>query len=439
MSQKTAGAPPSGQIHSSASPRDDLYVVLALLGDLDRILSPLALEESGTVGGPPVIPPPLPTASSPGSSRPSGRGRESDRTPRSALPGTGREPRAIASPAKLGAVPAGSATFKGASPQVAGQSPSSAGRAIVDRPASVARWDSHAVEYASRPVPALPSTQSESPPRDESPPRKPARSGRRWASKSPAPARSHPRARPTETRPRAKTEAAPPGSDRTRLAASATGLTTATKNKRSAGPRLPRSQSGRTLLPPDRRDDSHPAALPATPASVSVFRKHAAADGGSAPAATAGAEPVWVRSRSHPSPDRVAAKPSASRPSSRKSAPPTRIGSLPAAEAEGRRPDVVLPPPLPVARLAQEQARDAEASASTGPSQDPPPVRDRSDRFGADIDEEPGAPHTVASVPRERTFLLRGGRIRVSPKRGGTDWRTRQPEARWMRLRGRRI
>jgi hypothetical protein len=68
-------------------PRDDLYLVAALLADLDRVLNPLPLEERGDLAATPMIPPPLPPV-----------------TPRGAPPrssGSSTPPRRLASAAAI--------------------------------------------------------------------------------------------------------------------------------------------------------------------------------------------------------------------------------------------------------------------------------------------------------------------------------------------------
>lgn len=58
-----------------SDPREDLYIVAALLADLDRVLNPLPVEEYGSIVAAPALPPPLPPVSSrppPASSGPHG-------------------------------------------------------------------------------------------------------------------------------------------------------------------------------------------------------------------------------------------------------------------------------------------------------------------------------------------------------------------------------
>lgn len=60
----------------SDAARDDLYAVAALLSELDRVLNPLALEESGDFAATPAVPPPLPPVAPKGGSGTPNRGGE---------------------------------------------------------------------------------------------------------------------------------------------------------------------------------------------------------------------------------------------------------------------------------------------------------------------------------------------------------------------------
>jgi hypothetical protein len=412
--------------------RDDLYAVLALLADLDRVLNPLASDEQGEFSSTPAIPPPLPPASpgpaagaaggaGPTPRRHAGAGREVHmREGAGAAARGGRLPSSIGSllelprvrqpgvePSSLRAPPFTGVARPALAPPVERRRapPSAEGRPLRGREHGLRRNE----DAPARAAIARASATSGAAPAIASTPGHPrATDSASMPMTDAMPPRRAPRVRVTAAR------AAQPGSPRA--------------DKPFAG--LPRPGHAATLLPPRAVAPGGAAAFAcerAAPAAArrgieSVRAEALQAEGGPAPRRTRDADSILPR----------AAK--SARASARGHAAPTqRTGRSRPAQMDLDRADTAF---RGDSRRSPGAAFPGHAGLHGALPLEPELLERRP------LDDEPleavDSPLETAAVARVRVALLRGGRLRLSADALALVRAEQRLMPRWARRQGRR-
>ena len=438
----------------TADPRDDIYQVAALLAELDRVLSPLALEQRGELVSTPAMPPPLPPVAPrgapPRSSGPaapprrmlgaaapatsSGRtapARATDATAPRSEPAIPAAPRIAPAPPRARRTGSAPPTREGATPPAI-------------PPTELARPEHSSTAPGGDSLPVMQSDSSEHATSSDATRRSPGVAEQPTA----APARSRSIARPVPPQTAQRDRVQPPRRQ--------TIAPTAAKSTPAAGapPVIPRARPEEPLPSDDPRTRLESRDEPAVPRGASRWRPPAppralrvaaalASDRdatASAPARRATA--VSPRSRVRTarsagfavtdhgvgSPARTAASHIA-RGSERPALPrPTRVTR---SDSPRRLADPIAPPPLPRSLPFFERIPDHRA-----PLLDEPPAAPEVDPFDDEDDEL--ATDARAQAAPQVTFWLRGGRVRV-PVAAAAVARADRRLSRLARKRGRRL
>jgi hypothetical protein len=350
-----------------SDPRDDLYLLAALLADLDRVLHPFDIEERGDLVVTPLVPPPLPPVA-----------------PRSGPP---RSPPSSTPPRQRSGSPA--------EPQRGQRRAASREAAVMEnRPPIAARSESQEPVAAAAREAAPPTLSSPRAPAATEQPALATESGARETPRAEASPRPHAPARPQLARDE-RTATARPG---TQIApAIARPVVPAHEPHRPALARRADAVEPPTIEPPRAGIRAHEPLEPHVRRAAKIAQM---VDG-------RGENQIYETPRHAREPARH--PPHASHPEPARAARLTpRLGDAIARVSLEREADVV-PPPLPRSQYAAVGFDRAEPTAETiEPSDSPEPA------FELDAGDEPSADDDAITGAPEIRFWLRGGRLRAT-------------------------